>query len=455
MRLIADNAAWPGFGHPSGMWPYFPELLSTPVPRYTSFPTAAEFTDSVGTEEYRDALAGAEGDISLYIHIPFCENICWYCGCNTARANRVQRLTSYLDAVHREIVLVAGYLPAAARVRRIAFGGGSPNAITPDEFVRLHRALAENFTLAQPTISVEIDPRTLTGDWAAAVGTVGASHASLGVQTFVPHLQEAIGRVQPLCQIDRAVRSLRAAGINSLNFDLMYGLPGQTENDLSSTLELATSFGADRIALFGYAHVPHLIPRQRRIDGTLLPDQYERFRMAALGHACLEKAGYRPIGFDHFALGDDPIAKAAASGRLRRNFQGFTDDQADILIGLGASAISSFPHLLVQNEKNSGRYRMMLSQDRLAPALGKCRDRDDRRRGAIIQRLLCDGHARLDAASLAEATPRLASFRDAGLCKIEGETLLLTPHALPYSRSIAACFDPYRQQSPRRFSSAI
>ena len=298
----------PDFGHPVPMWPYFPELLSTPVPRYTSFPTAAEFTNSVGADDYREALAGAAGDISLYVHIPFCENICWYCGCNTARANRVQRLTSYLDALHQEIALVARHLPAAARVRRIAYGGGSPNAIAPEEFVRLHGALAENFALAEPTISVEIDPRTLTSDWAAAIGTVGASHASLGVQTFVPRLQEAIGRIQPLCQIDRAVRSLRGAGVGSLNFDLMYGLPGQTAEDLAATLELAARFGADRIALFGYAHVPHLIPRQRRIDGALLPDQYERFRLAALGHAQLEDAGYNPIGFDHFALPGDPVA---------------------------------------------------------------------------------------------------------------------------------------------------
>ena len=453
--MIADNAVRPDFGHPVPMWPYFPELLSTPVPRYTSFPTAAEFTDSVGADDYREALTGAAGDISLYVHIPFCENICWYCGCNTARANRVQRLTSYLDALHQEIALVARYLPAAARVRRIAYGGGSPNAISAEEFLRLHDFLAANFTLAEPTISVEIDPRTLTAEWAAAVGTVGASHASLGVQTFVPRLQEAIGRVQPLCQIDRAVRSLRAAGVNSLNFDLMYGLPGQTAEDLATTLELATRFGADRIALFGYAHVPHLIPRQRRIDGALLPDQYERFRLAALGHAQLVDAGYLPIGFDHFAQQGDPIAAAASRGRLRRNFQGFTDDQADVLIGLGASAISSFPHLLVQNEKNSGRYRMMLSQDRLAAAVGKKRDPDDRRRGEIIERLLCDGRAILDEASLSEAYPRLAPFIEAGLCTLRSETLILEPHALPYARSIAASFDPYRQHSPRRFSSAV
>lgn len=437
------------------MWPYFPELLSTPVPRYTSFPTAAEFADTVEPEEYEDALAGAAGEISLYVHIPFCENICWYCGCNTARANRVQRLTSYLEALHQEIALVAKKLPATARVRRIAFGGGSPNAISAEAFLLLNDALAAHFMLAEPIISVEIDPRTLTGEWAAAVGTIGASHASLGVQTFVPRLQEAIGRVQPLCQIGQAVRSLRAAGVNSLNFDLMYGLPGQTPGDLAATLDLAARFEADRIALFGYAHVPHLIPRQRRIDGALLPDQYDRFRLAALGHAQLENAGYRPIGFDHFARPHDPIAEAAATGRLRRNFQGFTDDQADVLIGLGASAISCFPHLLVQNEKNSGRYRMMLSQDRLPASLSKLRDADDRRRGAIIERLLCDKHARLDDRSLAEARPRLTPFLNTGLCALQGDMLVLTPHALPYARSIAACFDPYRRHSRRRFSSAI
>jgi oxygen-independent coproporphyrinogen-3 oxidase len=437
------------------MWPYHAQLLATAVPRYTSYPTAAEFTGEVGPRDVDEILGAISGDVSLYVHIPFCERICWYCGCNTSAANREQRLTSYLDALHREIALVGRRLPPGTRVRRIAYGGGSPNAIDPEDFLRLHEALGRTFRLHDPAISIELDPRTLTPSWGAAIGRVGARHASLGVQTFVPKLQEAIGRLQPLCMIDRSVRILRKAGVASLNFDLMYGLPGQTRDDLASTLSLSTAMGADRIALFGYAHVPHVIPRQRRIDATLLPDQRERFAMAWLGHEQLVEAGYDPIGFDHFALPGDGLAQAASCGRLRRNFQGFTDDTAETLIGLGASAISSFPSLLVQNEKNAGRYRMLLSQDRLPARTGCRRSAEDRRRGSVIEDLLCRGRAQLGREELGKAAGPVRPFVEAGLCELKDDILAIRPDGLPYSRVIAALFDPYRQSSPRHFSSAI
>ena len=443
-------------GTKAGMWPYHPELLAVPVPRYTSFPTAAEFGDGITPADLSASLAGADGDISLYVHIPFCEKICWYCGCNTAAANRVTRLASYLDALHREIVLVAAMLPDTARVRRVAFGGGSPNALPPVDFVRLFEQLMLHFRLGNPQVSIELDPRTLGEDWGPVIRAVGATQASLGVQTFAPHLQATIGRVQPQPMIDSAVRLLRGAGITSLNFDLMYGLPGQTADDLASTLKIAADYGADRIALFGYAHVPHLIPRQRQIDASNLPDQKMRFDMAQAGYRQLVGEGYEPVGFDHFALPGDPLAQAALSERLRRNFQGFTDDAAPVVIGLGASSISSFPGLLAQNEKNAGRYRMLLSQGVLPVTLGKVRNAEDQRRGEIISGLLCHGIARIDRAILQTALPRLAPFIERGLCDMRGgETLVIAANALPYARSIAACFDPYRQDSARRFSSAV
>jgi len=439
----------------TSMWPYHPELLATPVPRYTSFPTAAEFGPEIGVVQYEAELAHVSGDVSLYVHIPYCEKICWYCGCNTGAANRKQRLASYLDALHREIELVAGRLPANARIKRIAFGGGSPNAIAPVDFVRLFEALLVNFRLADPLVSIELDPRTLTPDWQSVLAGIRTTHASLGVQTFSPVLQEAIGRVQPLEMIERGTRLLRAACVSSLNYDLMYGLPGQTREHLTETLALALQFGADRIALFGYAHVPHLIPRQRQIDASRLPNQAERFAMAELGYKVLTEAGYIPVGFDHFARPGDPLAEAALAGRLRRNFQGFTDDASPVLIGLGASAISSFPQLLVQNEKNSGRYRMLLSQDVLPAGQGVARFADDRYRGAVIEALLCQGRTRIGSQLLGEAMPRLKPFIAAGLCEIADNALTIPPEGLPYARSIAAQFDPYRQHSPRRFSSAV
>ncbi len=437
------------------MWPYHPDLLSRPVPRYTSFPTAAEFTDAVDMEDYTHALESADGDISLYVHIPFCEKICWYCGCNTGAANRKHRLTSYLDALHREIELVGARLPRGARVRRIAFGGGSPNAIAPTDFVRLMNSLTLHFHLADPDISIELDPRTLEEPWGDVLAGVGATHASLGVQTFSPRLQQAIGRVQPTELIERSTQMLRKAGITSLNYDLMYGLPEQTEEELFNSLDTATRFGADRIALFGYAHVPHLIPRQRRIDAKGLGDSYDRFRMAVLGHARLVNEGYMPVGFDHFALPGDTLAQAAITGKLHRNFQGFTDDAASVLIGLGASSISSFPNLIVQNEKNSGRYRMLLSQDILPQVVGVRRSEDDQARGRVIEGLLCHGRAHVRPDLLGEVLPRLQPFFERDLCRLEDQELVLSPVASAYARSIAAQFDPYREHSPTRFSSAV
>ena len=448
------NAACPR-GKADGMWPYHPDLLSRPVPRYTSFPTAAEFTGAVGATDQAAALTGVTGDLSLYVHIPFCEQICWYCGCNTGRANKVQRLANYLDSLGHEIALLGQSLPAGARVRRVAFGGGSPNAIAPFDFVRLVDTLTVHLPLHDPVLSIELDPRNLSADWRAVLRCVGITRASLGVQTFAPHLQAAIGRVQPDADIARGTDLLRAAGVTSLNYDLMYGLPGQTEADLAETLARSVALGADRIALFGYAHVPHLIPRQNQIDAAHLPGQEDRFRMAWQGFRQLGDAGYVPVGFDHFALPGDALAQAALSGRLRRNFQGFTEDQAEVLVGLGASAISQFPGLIAQNEKNAGRYRMLLSQDRLPTCSGVRRSSRDCALGAIIEGLLCRQEADLGAETMAAMLPSLAPFGERGLVETRGSVLAIRPEALPYARTVAALFDPYRQDSARRFSSAV
>ncbi len=437
------------------MWSYYPELLETPVPRYTSFPTAAEFRPGVGGEDVIARLESACDPVSLYLHIPFCEKICWYCGCNTGAANKTQRLSNYLDSLHREISLNGVRMGRESSVRRIAFGGGSPNAISPTDFVRLVDALTVHMPLDEPEWSIELDPRTLSSEWGQVLGWVGVGYASLGVQTFDPALQAAIGRVQPDADIVKAVDLLRENGVSSLNFDLMYGLPGQTLAMLEATLERAVELGADRIALFGYAHVPHMLPRQRRIDATALPGQTERFAMAEFGFNLLTAAGYVPIGFDHFAKPGDPMARALEEGRLHRNFQGFTDDPSKTLIGLGASAIGCFPDLLVQNEKNAGRYRMGLSQDRLPATHGVRRTAEDRRRGAVIEALLCYGKASLDPDLASEAASKLEPFAKRGLASLEGAVLTIQPGGLPYARTIAALFDPYRQDSVRRFSSAV
>lgn len=435
-------------------WAYYPDLLERPVPRYTSYPTAAEFVDESFEERQRAALQAVRGNVSLYLHIPYCQEICWYCGCNTGAANKVQRLTAYLEALQHEIELVARNLHPSVRIARIAFGGGSPNAIKPTDFVRLVDKLTLNFRLSNPVISIELDPRGLAADWFMAVRGIGVIKASLGVQTLDPKIQAAIGRVQPREHIERAVEGLRKAGVSSINFDLMYGLPFQDDAVLADTLDQSIAMGADRIALFGYAHVPQMIPRQQRIDVSQLPDQRARFRMAAEGYARLTAAGYDSVGFDHFALPGDDLALASKAGTLRRNFQGFTEDQSSVLIGLGASSISEFPEVFVQNEKNAGRYRMLVGADQLTGRKGVVRTADDRRRGTIITDLLCRGKATIDVDLLAINRDRLEPFIQRGLARLDGNSLELLAGNEPYARSVAAVFDAYRG-GEKKFSSAI
>ena len=437
------------------MWPYHPELLARPVPRYTSYPTAAEFRDSVGPADLSAALneIAPATPASIYVHIPFCKEICAYCGCNTGRANRTERVAAYVEALEAEISALAARVGGRLSLNRIAFGGGSPNALDAITFVRLTDHILTSFAAASPEISVELDPRTLDAEWAGVLGRIGATRISLGVQTFAMHVQRAIGRLQPHEMIVRAVEMLRNNGVTSLNFDLMYGLPWQEPEDLDSTLEKALALAPERIALFGYAHVPHIVPRQRQISTERMAGQHERFRMARNGHRRLVEAGMEPVGFDHFAVPHDPLAIATRAGRLRRYFQGFTDDSAEVLLGVGATAISQLPGLIVQNEKNVGRYRMRALAGMLPAALGVIRDDEDRLRGRLIEDLLC-GRAG-DLHGIRFDGTRLRPFVDAGLCVLDGPTLCVSARGLPYSRAIAACFDRHREAAPNRFSNAI
>jgi oxygen-independent coproporphyrinogen-3 oxidase len=436
--------------------PYYPELLARPVPRYTSYPTAVEFDPSVNAGAQSEALAQVNGAASLYVHIPYCQQICWYCGCNTGAANRTQRLTGYLDALDREIGLVAARLGDDVAIDRIAFGGGSPNALSPVIWVRLLDRLLTALRTRSPVLSIELDPRGFTDEWASVLGATSVRNVSLGIQSFDPSVQAAIGRVQPTDHITAVVSALRGAGVQSINFDLMYGLPHQNDAVLAATLAETVALRPDRIALFGYAHVPDLIPRQRQIDGRALPDAAQRFAMAVAGEATLVAAGYQPVGFDHFALPVDPLARAARNGTLRRNFQGFTDDDADVLIGLGASAISVFPDRLIQNEKNSGRYRMRLSQDALPGVRGVRRTTDDRQRALAIEDFLCGRPADLSAIDHDGAiADDFAPFVARGLAIATPAGIRFTPEGRPYARVMASLIDGHRESPVRRSSSAV
>lgn len=444
---------------------YIPEFAGRPVPRYTSYPTAAEFGDGIGSAEQARALDGvAPGTpVSLYLHIPYCRAICWYCGCNTGALGKSGRLDAYRAALEAEIALVAGRM--RGRVVSIHFGGGSPNALAPDDFVALVGTLRRSFhCVTTPEIAVELDPRAFDGGYADALASAGVTRASLGVQTFAAGVQARINRVQPFEQVAAVVADLRAAGIDQLNFDLLYGLPHQAAQDIADTVAATLTLAPDRIAMFGYAHLPRLLPRQRMIDATALPDAAARFEQSALAHDLLVEAGYRAIGFDHFARPEDSLAVAADKGRLRRNFQGFTDEAADIVVGLGASAISQFPRLIVQNDKHVGSYRLRVGNGALAGVRGVRRSDEDRLRGTVIERLLCDGAVDLDAVahahghpvpSFAPALASLAALEAARLVAVEGRRVTILPAGRPYARLAAAAFDGYRGAPAQRFSRAV
>lgn len=433
---------------------YLPDLARRSVPRYTSYPTAAEFHTGVGPAEQAEALAAIapETPVSLYVHIPYCHEICWYCGCNTGAIGRASRLDAYLAALEQEIGAVAARM--RGRVVAIHFGGGSPNALPPEDFVRLTELLRRSFACAgRLEIAAELDPRTLDATYAEALARAGVTRVSLGAQCFAPHVQRAINRIQPYEMVRQAVLDLRAAGIAAVNLDLMYGLPHQTSEDLAETLAAALDLAPDRIAMFGYAHMPRLLPRQRMIPDEALPDAAQRFAQSALAYDILVAAGYAAIGFDHFAQPHDSLARAAATGALRRNFQGFTDEPGEAIIGLGASSISQYDGLLVQNEKHVGRYRMRVANGGLAAVRGVARSVDDRLRSGLIERLLCDGS--VDAAPAPDALPALASLAEEGLVQIDGTRVTVLPDGRPYARLAAAAFDRYRQPDAERFSNAV
>ena len=447
------------------MTAFHQDLAARSVPRYTSYPTAAEFTDAVGVRDHAEALAGLGPDdrLSLYVHVPYCQEICWYCGCNTGPVGRTSRLDAYVEALIAEIELVAE--KSSGTVSRVHFGGGSPNALSPAQFERVAAALRAHFDGARAAEwAVELDPRHLDTEFCETLVRNGVSRASLGAQTFDLGIQARINRIQPFRMVARGVDALRRAGISQVNLDLMYGLPGQTLDTIARTVAMARTLAPDRVAMFGYAHLPRLLPRQRMIDERDLPDAEARFWQSALARDLWLEAGYQAIGFDHFARPGDKLAVAAATGKLRRNFQGFTDDDATAVIGLGASSISHFPGLIVQSEKHTGRYRMKALNRQLTTAKGVVRTAEDRRRATLIERLLCDGRIDLTelgwtsvaaARAMADAAPQLAALEERGLIRKDDLGLQILPAGEPYARLAAVAFDTFRSAPGDRFSRAV
>ncbi len=421
---------------------FHPDLAALPVPRYTSYPTAAQFHGDVGAADQAAALAAIAPDapIALYLHIPFCRQICWYCGCNTGMAAS-DRLRRYERALLAEVATVAARV--RGRVVQVQFGGGSPNALAAPALARLIAALRCAFAMAPDAeIAMELDPRAIAPGDAALLAAAGVNRISLGVQTLAPHVQARINRIQPADMIARAVADFRAAGLRAINFDLMYGLPGQSVIDLVETVEQAIAMAPDRVAVFGYAHMPAAIARQRMIADAELPAAPARFAMAMAAHRLFTAAGYRAVGFDHFAQGHDSLAQAAAGGTLVRNFQGYATAAGTALVGLGATAISQWSGLIVQNEKHLGRWEQAVLAGQLAGCRGVAITADDQLRGAVIERLLCDGAADVPA-GLDDGITRLAPHAARGLVDVAGRRVTITPDGWPYARLIAAAFDAH------------
>jgi oxygen-independent coproporphyrinogen-3 oxidase len=431
------------------------------APRYTSYPTAPHFNAGIGGAQVRAWFAAIPADVklSLYVHVPYCRQLCWYCGCNTYAARRDEPLMDFADAMLEEIDLVSGSLRARA-VSEIHWGGGTPNILTPEQFKRIADRIALRFdTGGVAQHAIELDPRYVDEEKARAYAQAGVNRVSLGVQDLNPRIQEAIGRVQPFEVVERTVETLRGAGIGRINMDLMYGLPHQNLEHLRDSIRFTAALRPDRFALFGYAHVPWFKKRQRLIPEAALPGPTERLEQAQAARAELEALGYVAVGIDHFALPSDELAMAVQERRLRRSFQGYVIEQAGALIGFGPSAISTLPQGYAQNAAEPGAWARSIHDGELAVARGHALSTGDRLRRRLIEQIMCDfegdlaplGGAEACANELAELAPMFAD----GMIELSHDRLILSAAARPFCRLVGLAFDLYAQRGVARHSRAV
>ena len=445
------------------MSPEVVKRYSSPVPRYTSYPTAPHFSDAIGPEQYAAWLAALpeRAEISLYLHIPFCSSLCWYCGCSTKAVRRYEPVSRYLAALGSEMANVAARLPRTHIASHVHWGGGSPNILSAGDIVELAEAMRRHFNVADNAeFAVEIDPRALSPEQVEAFAQTGVTRASIGVQDFAPEVQAAINRQQSFATTQRAIAALRDHGIAAINIDLVYGLPHQTRASIEETVEKVLELSPDRIAAFGYAHLPSRIKHQSLIDAAALPGAVERFGQASRLARSLTAAGYVRIGLDHFARAGDRLARAPVS----RNFQGYTTDAAETLIGLGASAIGRLAEGYVQNAISAPDYERRIDQQGLATARGVRLTQADRMRAFVIERLMCDfafPAAELDrrfgpaARPIIEEARALLEADQDRLVERDGDAFRITERGRPFVRTIAACFDAYLDTGTARHSSGV
>ncbi|KRA43200.1 oxygen-independent coproporphyrinogen III oxidase [Devosia sp. Root635] len=442
------------------------ERYSAPVPRYTSYPTAPHFHAGITPDTYARWLGEVPNaaTISLYLHIPYCDRLCWFCGCHTKHTLRYEPIAQYLLALYAEIDWVSAQLAGRGRVTAIHLGGGSPTMLSAADMAALKARLADRFAIARDAeISIEIDPNDLGEDRFDAMADFGLTRASVGVQDFDPRVQKAINRIQTFEQTQHVIDQVRARGVHSVNVDVLYGLPYQTLSSIEATIAQVLSLRPDRTALFGYAHVPWMKKHQQMIPDAALPDVSARFAQSRLAASLLDSGGLHPVGFDHFARENDSLAIAGRTGKLRRNFQGYTDDRADLLIGLGASSIGQLPQGYVQNVTPTGEYQKAVLAGSGATARGFALGPADRLHGFAIEALLCRfaltrNELRIFGAAgeaLFETARGIAAADADGLTTADAEYFSVTALGRPFVRAIAAKFDTYLAQGTARHSLAV
>jgi oxygen-independent coproporphyrinogen-3 oxidase len=429
------------------------------VPRYTSYPTAPHFSPAIGAETYAKWLGALPpaAPLSLYLHVPFCDRLCYYCGCNTSVVRLDSSLRPYAELLEREIVRVAGLIGGRLKVSHVHWGGGTPTSLPADRLTAIMARIRERFALEPDAeIAIELDPTSLPKDRLDALAEMGVTRVSLGVQDLEPAVQEAIGRRQSYEETQDCADAARGLGVGSLNLDLIYGLPLQTEDSVARTARRALALRADRVAVFGYAHVPWIKKHQALIPEESLPGPAARFAQQRTIHNVLvDEGGYVAVGLDHYARPGDAMAEAAASRRLKRGFQGYTTDAAPALIGFGASAIGSLPDGYAQNAPTAAAYAKLIEAGGLAIVRGVALSDDDRLRRDVIERLMCDLEVDLTAVAEAHAADPaplfacldgLARFEADGLARRDGGRIRMSERGRPFVRSAAALFDAYLTQ---------
>ena len=440
-------------------------LFDARVPRYTSYPTAPHFAASVSHDLFSNWIETIPvgSDISLYLHVPFCRKLCWFCACRTQGTSSDAPVRAYAQTLKAEIALLKAHLPQGVLLSRLHWGGGTPTLMPADMITDLARTIFDVVPMGDGAeFSVEIDPNEIDDARLDALAAAGMNRASIGVQDFDPEIQKTIGREQSYELTRDVITAIRKRGVKSLNADILYGLPHQTPARITDSVLKLLSLSPDRVALYGYAHVPWMARRQVMIPSDAMPTPQERLRLFETATRLFEADGYDAIGIDHFARPEDGLARAQKAGMLRRNFQGYTDDTAPVLVGLGASSISRFPQGFAQNASTTSDHTKSIRDGKFSTHRGHIFSDEDRLRARIIEALMCD--FRVEAAELVRdygVSPQkvtdlftTAALAFPGMVSVTASSFAIPRRARPLTRMIARAFDAY-DMSKAAHSSAI